>query len=239
MKIGLIGFGKMGQGIAKQLEKSEIAFIVDPVNSSRDVPCFIDIKSVDTEIFNSADVIIEFSIPNTSKANVLAVLDKKRTARIVCGTTGWDSSEIHPKIKESGATFVHSTNYSIGINVLAEALPGLCKPLLKAGGFDASMVEFHHKQKLDSPSGTAKTLAEVVGKCGMPIPISDVRSGHFPGTHSIYFDSLFETIELTHTARDRSVFCTGAILAARWLNKNKNAGIFTFREVIKDYLIGG
>jgi len=239
MKIGLVGYGKMGRGIHAQLKDCELSFIVEPHYFDEKTPCFTKINDVDKKLISNTDVFIEFTIPTVSKKNIETIYELKPNAKVICGTTGWNSEEVHSKVKAGSGIFMYSTNYSIGVNVLAEVLPLLCSPLIKAGGFDASMVELHHKQKLDSPSGTAKTLATAIESTGFKVPISDVRSGFFPGTHTMYFDAQYETIEVTHTARDRFVFCSGVALATNWVYKKSQPGIYTFKNVISELISGG
>jgi 4-hydroxy-tetrahydrodipicolinate reductase len=239
MKVGLIGYGKMGHGIHAQLKNHELSFIVEPNYKDDVIPCFAKIQDVDKELIKNTDVFVEFTVPNVSKTNIEAIYSLKPNAKVICGTTGWNANEVHSNVKAGNGSFMYSTNYSIGVNVLAEVLPRFCAPLFQAGCFDASMVELHHKHKLDSPSGTAKTLATAIESTGFKVPISDVRSGYFPGTHSVYFDAQYETIEITHTARDRFVFCAGVALSVNWIYKQSQSGIYTFKNVISELISGG
>lgn len=170
----------------------------------------------------NADVFIDFSHPEAiSKHLDLAISHKKN---MVMGTTGWYEKipEIRNQVEKSGIGFVYSPNFSIGIQSflkMAEACANIIAPFEE---YDASGLEYHHKHKVDSPSGTALALQKAAEKNGQKkCPFTAVRSGHFPGTHTIVFDSPFDTITITHTARNRLGFVFGALKAADWIYDKK------------------
>jgi 4-hydroxy-tetrahydrodipicolinate reductase len=124
-----------------------------------------------------------------------------------------------------------SPNFSLGVAVFFQAAESLAHLMAHMPGFSAKIIETHHAQKLDAPSGTAKELARVVGGAlGGEIPITSVRTGTVTGTHELVFDAPFEQLRLVHEARDRRVFAEGALMAAAWLVGRR--GIFTMRDLV-------
>lgn len=235
MNIAIIGFGKMGKGIASLLKKDKkIKFIVDPLNSkeTKKTPIFKKINDVPEDLIRSVDIFMEFTEPKKAKENILNIIKRKKNARIICGTTGWDSETIYKDVKNSGALLLHSSNFSIGINALSKLVNELTGTMLDTDNFDVSIVEHHHEHKKDSPSGTASMLANIMDDNGFACSITSIRQGDNPGTHIIYFDSEFETIEIKHEVNDRRVFCLGVLMAAEWLIKQKESGIYDFSDVI-------
>jgi 4-hydroxy-tetrahydrodipicolinate reductase len=154
-------------------------------------------------------------------------------------------------IKNTGSALLWASNFSIGVNLFYRVAWYAARladnfPEYDVGGFEA-----HHNKKLDSPSGTAKTLAEgVLSRIGRKKKIvwetldrkpldeelhfPSLRLGSVPGTHSLFFDSSADTIEITHTARSREGFASGAVRAAQWLITEKRQGIFTIDDMLKD-----
>jgi 4-hydroxy-tetrahydrodipicolinate reductase len=243
INIALIGYGKMGQAIAKNIaEPNSIKLVVDPQiksgsaltvkGASKDLVLTSKISDTPKNILNNIDVFIEFTNPESALANIKEILKLKDNAKIVCGTTGWDLKSINEDLNKKQALLLHSSNFSLGINIISKAIAYITKDLKKLGNFEASMVEYHHKNKKDAPSGTAKTLASIMEEQNLACPVSSVRAGHYPGTHSICFDSKFETIEITHTARTRELFCSGILLSADWLSKQNKPGLYKFSDVI-------
>ncbi|MBN1113953.1 MAG: hypothetical protein JXA66_01295 [Oligoflexia bacterium] len=242
MNIGIIGFGKMGQGIARLLEKNmKLSLVLESLNiENRAAGCTYckNVAEVNDGLLNNIDVFIEFTAPESAKRMILEIIKRRKNARIVSGSTGWDFDCIKKEIAAAGTIFMRSSNFSVGINVLTSVLENISRSLSKTGKFDAAMVEYHHKAKKDSPSGTARMLAECVGRGGFEIPVSCVRSGYYPGQHTVSFDSMFETIEISHNARSRDVFCQGAVHAAKWLAEKSTPGTYCFKDVIAD-VFGG
>jgi 4-hydroxy-tetrahydrodipicolinate reductase len=118
------------------------------------------------------------------------------------------------------------------VNAFLEILARAAEVLSATGGFDAQIIEMHHAAKKDAPSGTAVALEAAAAQAwGKSIPITSVRTGSLPGTHELIFDAPFETITISHVARDRKVFAEGAIAAARWLVGKQ--GVFTMQDVIQ------
>jgi 4-hydroxy-tetrahydrodipicolinate reductase len=262
MKIAIIGYGKMGKMIEQtaRAQGHEIAAIVDPF--AADLPAGISVsKNIAQANLNNIDAAIEFTQPSTAVENIIALAQKKIPT--VTGTTGWHErmGEITQAVEAAGSSLLWASNFSIGVNLFyriawyaAELANNF--PEYDVGGFEA-----HHNKKLDSPSGTAKVLAEgvlskidrknkIVWETMNRKPEADelhfpsLRMGSVPGTHSLFFDSTADTIEITHTARNREGFASGAVLAAKWLSalvpaaqgpaSEKRRGVFTIDDMLKD-----
>ena len=202
MKIALIGYGKMGHMI------EQVALL-----RGHQIVCTIDINEeakFESEAFRSADVAIEFTTPQTAEANV-----RKAWAQgvpVVCGTTGWDAKALMAEPNTPG--LIWKSNFSVGVNIFFDLNKWLAEKLRNYPQYSPHIYEEHHVHKLDKPSGTAKTLAEQIGK---DIPIESVREGEIPGNHSVIWDSPEDTIVITHMAKGREGFALGAVMAAESL----------------------
>ena len=235
MRIGIIGYGKMGKMIESiSIERNHtIALIVDNAPTHE-------------ELINAKlDVAIEFTMPEVAYNNLTLLANAK--VPTVSGTTGWldKFEEISNLFKTNGSAFIHATNYSLGVNLFFALNQQLAK-LMKnyTNEYNVSMEEIHHTQKLDAPSGTAITLAEgilnelpnkqkwILGKETQPteIGITHKRIDPVPGTHSVTYHSKVDEIEIKHTAHSREGFALGAVIAAEWIKDKK--GIFTMRDVL-------
>ena len=226
LRLAIIGDGKMGQAVR------ELA-----AGAGFDVVAFLG----EGEVFASgptavqlagADVAIEFSVPTAAAANVVACANVH--IPVVCGTTGWDAdrARVETAVRTADAALLWSPNFSIGVHLFARIVARAATELRAVPGtFDAHLIETHHAEKKDAPSGTAKFLAERANEAfHRAVPITSVRTGHVPGTHDLVFDAPFEQIRLTHVARDRRVFAAGALTAARWLVGKK--GVFTMDDML-------
>lgn len=180
------------------------------------------------------DVCIEFTHPSSVLRNI------KEAARcgknIVVGTTGWHDEaidEVEKIIKESQIGMLYSPNFSIGIHVFQQILEKASSTLVRHQRYKVSGFECHHEEKADAPSGTANHLWSTLKKnYGSSVrPFSSLRGGYFPGTHSVFFDSPEDTIELIHRSRNRDSFALGAIKAANWLLGKK--GFFSFEDFMQ------
>jgi 4-hydroxy-tetrahydrodipicolinate reductase len=230
MKIALLGYGKMGKVIERiALERGhEIVLKKD-----HDTP-FDGLKN--------ADVAIDFSVPNSAVANISECLNNG--IPVISGTTGWLTN--YPKMvqlcEEKNGSFIYGSNFSLGVNVFFELNEYLAKMMANLKQYNVSMEEIHHTQKLDAPSGTAITLADGIIKntnyanWTLETPISNEihidakRIENVPGTHSIFYDSEVDQIEIKHTAHSREGFALGAVVAAEWLVGKK--GVFTMKDVL-------
>jgi 4-hydroxy-tetrahydrodipicolinate reductase len=237
MKIALIGYGKMG----KELEQIAL-------ERNHTVPLIIDINNqtdFTAENLKKVDVAIEFSKPETAVANIRTCF--KAQTPVVCGTTGWleHFDTIVNECNTSNATFFYASNYSLGVNVFFKLNQFLAKIMNNFPQYDVSMVEVHHTQKLDAPSGTAISLANDIMKevhrkknwqlDGQDTPealkIEAIREGQVPGIHTIKYNSEVDFIEMTHSAYSRKGFALGAVIAAEFIAGKK--GYFTMNELLK------
>lgn len=227
MRILLVGHGKMGRMIESLAPEygCEVAGVVDPQSTSHG-------GSIDSDRWASVDVAIDFTSPDAVAANVPALA--RRGLAVVLGTTGWKQHEasLRAAVAAAGTAIVAAPNFSVGV-VLFEAMVRHAAKLA-AGQEDlgAWLHEAHHAMKKDAPSGTALKLKQAMEEAGYPRPIdvSSTRAGYIPGVHTIGFDGPAESITLSHTARDRSAFARGALMAARWVQGKH--GWFTMQDVL-------
>lgn len=227
MKLLLIGYGRMGRLLDELAREGglEIAGRIDVDNLAGDWP--------------AADVAIDFSVPD-GVAEHLSRLAQRRT-NVVIGTTGWGAQEdeLRRVAGEAGIGVVASANFSIGANVFQMTVAEAARLMAARSEYGAWIHEAHHAAKLDAPSGTALWLRDTMVRAGFerPIDMASTRAGTIPGIHTIGFDAASDTIELTHTARDRRGFARGALLAARWLQGRR--GWFSMADVLRGQGEGG
>jgi len=165
---------------------------------------------------------------------------------VVVGTTGWYErfSEVCRLCELGGHSLFHATNFSVGVNIFFEVNKKLAKLMDTQADYEIEMTEIHHTQKLDSPSGTAITLAEgIVGELDRKskwseeaqgqdsILIHAKREGEVPGTHIIDYENEIDKIEIKHEAKGRIGFATGAVVAAEWLQDKH--GVYTMKDLLK------
>lgn len=237
MKIALIGYGKMGHEVeAVALSRNhQIVLTIDKDNQG-------DLTS---DNLKKADVAIEFSTPNTVFQNVKSCL--YADVPLVVGTTGWldKLDEAKAIIKSGKGTLFFASNYSIGVNLFFRVNKLLSNYINSTKGYQPSITETHHTQKLDAPSGTAITLAQIISdsideingwtllpdKANDKVPIESIREGNVPGTHVVNYRSEQDEIILTHRAKSRRGFALGAVLAAEFIVDKK--GYFTMDDLLK------
>ena len=226
MRILLVGHGRMGrmvESLAVDYD-CEVAGIVEIDNASR-----LESAAAD---WGPVDAAVDFSYPDAVPVNVPALA--RLGINVVVGTTGWGSHEadVRRATAEAGIGVVVAPNFSTGV-VLFEALVARAAKLFASQEeFGAWLHEAHHAAKKDAPSGTALALKRAMEGAGFsrPIDVASTRAGHIPGIHTIGFDGAAESITLSHTARDRSAFARGALLAARWVKGRR--GWFTMHDVL-------
>jgi 4-hydroxy-tetrahydrodipicolinate reductase len=237
MNIALIGYGKMGHEIESiAIERGHrIALIIDKTNQA----------DLNTENLSKIDVAIEFTTPETAFENVKTCLLAGKP--VVCGTTGWlNNLDEAKKLAENGdGALFYASNFSVGVNLFFRVNQILAKYIEKVKGYNISIEEIHHTHKKDAPSGTAITLAQVIsdeistltGWVLQPenqeskIPITAIREGEVPGTHSVTLESEQDEIILTHKAKSRKGFALGAVLAAEFSFGKK--GVLTMDNFLK------
>ena len=230
MKIALIGYGAMGKLIANLAENKnhEIAVIVDETDAN------LSAEELAAKL-KGVDAAIDFSIAEAVKRNVEACVLAK--VPLVEGTTGWNSQreEIEKFIKENDGAFVFGANFSVGVNLFYRIADFASELFAKVEDYEAFIEERHHSRKKDAPSGTALKLKDVVAKhITKDFSVAATRAGNIPGTHIVGFDGTADTIELTHTARSREGFASGAILAAEWIAERR--GFYEFTDVMDEIL---
>jgi 4-hydroxy-tetrahydrodipicolinate reductase len=227
LRLAIIGDGKMGRAVAALAP--EAGFEVVALLGLADVAP----AGVTAALLNGATIAIEFTEPASAAANVRACA--AAGVAVVSGTTGWDAEReiVAAEVASKGGAFLWAPNFSLGVYVFSRIAAETARLLKQANaGFDAAMVETHHAAKLDAPSGTARLLADAVERAtGTAIPVTSIRTGHVPGTHTLVFDAPFEQIRLEHEARDRRVFASGALRAAHWLNGRR--GVFTLDHLFE------
>jgi len=236
MNIALIGYGRMGHEIeAIAVKRGHVVkLIIDQDNA-------YDLNETNLK---GIDVAIEFSFPEAALGNIIKCLQNK--VSVVSGTTGWldNYSKAVDKCKEYTSSFIHSTNFSIGVNILFKLNSELAGFMEKFGGYHVSIEEIHHTKKLDAPSGTAITLAEGISKSNSSfkgwtnenekstdrIPVKSLREGMIPGTHTVTWESEIDIISLKHEALNRKGLALGAVVAAEFIHNKE--GVFTMNDVM-------
>ncbi|MBO0779163.1 MAG: hypothetical protein J2P37_10090, partial [Ktedonobacteraceae bacterium] len=157
---------------------------------------------------------------------------------LVEGTTGWHAQlkDVRHIIERSGGALIYGANFSVGVHLFSLVVERAAE-LFKAFDYAPFIEEAHHSRKRDAPSGTALQLRRrLAGFSASEIPIASTRAGHIPGTHRVGFDSSADTVTLTHIARSREGFATGALVAARWIQGRQ--GVYEFSETFDEMLKG-
>lgn len=232
MKIALIGYGKMGKLIEQEALTQGLhiaALFSRHLGKAQERPQELAL----------ADVVIDFSHASAVLDNLQLCLSLGKP--LVIGTTGWE--EHLPKargfVEEAGGSAMYAPNFSIGFYLYQQVLNYAAALFQPFNAYDVCGIEYHHNQKLDAPSGTAKGISKNMLQ-KMPrlnsLNFSSVRCGHMPGTHTIHFDSVPDTLTFTHQARNRLGFAQGALTAAKWLAGKR--GFFTIDDMMQHYMKG-
>ena len=228
MKIVLIGYGKMGKEIEKVARERghDIHLIIDIGNRHDLTP----------EKLAGANIAIEFTGPQAAYDNIIACFDA--ALPVVSGSTGWldRMDELKEHCHRTDQAFFYASNYSLGVNILFHLNRVLARIMKRYPQYDITLEETHHTQKMDAPSGTAITLAEDILREIDPrkkqwvnrpastreeLSILSHRRDSIPGIHTIRYESEMDTLELTHSAKNRRGFALGAVLAAEFLQGRK------------------
>lgn len=231
MKIALVGYGRMGK-------------IIDEIATHRNHKIVARLNETPTsENLKNADVAIEFSNPEVAFNNIKICLENK--IPVICGTTGWldRKPEIEKIAAENNTAFLYGSNFSLGVNLffaLNEKLADLMKNFTE---YNVQLEEIHHTHKKDAPSGTAISLAEGIIKNDQrfngwkldetektELGIFAIREDEVPGTHSVFYRSEVDEIEIKHTAYSRNGFAQGAVVAAEWIQGK--TGNFSMKDVL-------
>lgn len=231
MKIALVGYGKMGK-------------IIDEIAQKRGHEVVARLKETPTaENLNNPDVVIEFSLPEVAFDNIKACLENN--IPVISGTTGWleKKAEIEKIAEDNDTAFLYGSNFSLGVNLFFALNEKLADLMKNVDEYSCQLEEIHHVHKKDAPSGTAISIAEGIIKNnpkfeawkleetqGKEIGIFAVREDEVPGTHSVYYRSEVDEIEIKHTAFNRDGFALGAVVAAEWIRDKK--GNFGMKDVL-------
>lgn len=247
MRIALLGYGKMGMAVEKVAiaKGHEIVYKVNLENAWDFMP--VSLRKV--------DVAIDFSMPTAAVDNILKCFEAQ--IPIVVGTTGWyDQFDfIKDKCEKEGQSMVYSTNFSIGVNLFYKLNKIMASMMRHFDSYDVRLEEVHHTAKKDHPSGTALSLAShimeeyknktkikdrlIFGKdaeqptqSAKPneLLIESYREGDVTGLHKVIYDSVIDTLEITHDAKSRYGFAKGALLAAEWVIGKK--GLYTMDDIL-------
>jgi 4-hydroxy-tetrahydrodipicolinate reductase len=242
MKIGIIGFGKMGKAIEPiALERGhEIVAVFNSENPFKN-------NATTLSKIESADVAIEFTQPSLAITHILTALEMNLP--IVVGTTAWQKEGLQlvsEKLKANNGSLLHASNFSVGVNILFALNKKLASLMENQTDYSVEITEIHHTQKLDAPSGTAVSLAQdIIANNShysqwelnenqtideQTIPITALREPEVPGTHFVRYNSEIDTITLAHHAHNRKGFALGSVIAAEFLKDKK--GLFTMSDVL-------
>lgn len=224
-RIAILGDGKMGGLIAALAPNAGCTLVA---HLGREATA----GTLTRALLGDAEVVVEFTVP--SEAARLVRECASLGVPVVSGTTGWDGERhlVETFVRNSNGALLWAPNFALGVHLFTKVVAEAARVFARAeAGFDAHLVETHHEHKLDAPSGTARLLAQTAERArGKQVPVTSIRTGHVPGTHEMVFDAPFEQVRLVHEARDRRVFASGALAAARWLAGRR--GVFTLDDFL-------
>lgn len=236
MKIALIGYGKMGKAI-EEIARHRGHEIVLRITRNNAADC-------NAANLRTADAAIEFTSPHAAYDHVKTCLEAG--VPVVCGSTGWTQRlpELEALCREKKGAFIYASNFSVGVNMFFELNKRLAALMATRNEYEVLIEETHHTQKKDAPSGTAITLAEQIlasldrkkqwvndlSDNPEDLEIISQRVDPAPGTHHVKYSSVVDTLELIHTAHNRTGFASGAVLAAEYLKDR--SGIYTMADVL-------
>ena len=236
MKIALLGYGKMGKVIEEIAIKRNHKIVLKINSQNQD--------QLNIENLKQVDIVIDFSSPYSAKSNILLAINSNTP--VISGTTGWLESydEVTSICINKNSAFLYASNFSLGVNLFFELNKTLAGLMKDYNQYNVNMTEIHHTQKLDTPSGTAISLAEQIisennnhnnwtldkTNSNQSIFIDAQRINMIPGTHIVNYKSEVDSISIKHEAYSRKGFALGAIIAAEWLQNKK--GVFSMRDVL-------
>jgi 4-hydroxy-tetrahydrodipicolinate reductase len=228
MRIALFGHGAMGRLVEERArgEGHEVALVLTSRDAGR-----LELA----EELRGLDAAIDFSVAGAVRAN--AELCARANVPLVVGTTGWREEEenVRRLFEEHEGALVYGANFSIGVNLFYRVAERAAALFARFDAYGPFIEEAHHARKRDAPSGTALKLRErLASHYEGDIPVASTRAGHIPGTHRVGFDSAADQVLLTHTARSREGFASGALAAARWIQHRR--GVYEFAEMIDEML---
>jgi 4-hydroxy-tetrahydrodipicolinate reductase len=220
MKLFISGYGKMGRMIEKII-----------LEKGLDYAGWTEAVTGTDPALAKECVCIDFTTPSAIRENYKFLAENFKA--VVIGTTGWADikDEVISYFDKCGTPMIWATNFSIGVNVFFAVTDYISRTLGETGGYSPYMVEMHHCHKLDAPSGTARSLADIIdANMDCKTDIQSVRCGEIPGIHTIGFEGLNDRITLSHEAFSREGFAAGAVEAA--LRTEGLEGVYEFRDVI-------
>lgn len=244
INISIIGLGKMGTLVLQVCKEMGVNVFssIDPYNKDA------DFTQITATALQGVDVCICFTQPQVALENIQKIAKFKK--RIVMATTGWeqDFEKAREIIEQNNTAMIYASNFSIGVNIFFEIISQAAKIMDKFDDYDIFGWEMHHNRKLDSPSGTAKTITNILlenierktKNCyekldrkikPQELHFASIRTGDVAGTHCVGFDSDFDNITLQHTAKNRTGFAKGAIIAARWIMEQKT-GLYSEKDLM-------
>lgn len=227
MKLAIVGSGRMGQAVAAAAGTR--GDTVTTMITGSENPAG---RALTADRLAGAEVVVEFTRPDAVVSNL------ERLAELgvptVTGTTGWldQLPRVEARVQAGGGALLHAANFSLGVQLLLQAAREVARALRDQPGFDATLVEWHHREKVDAPSGTALRLQQALKEVdpAREWPVTSLRTGWIPGTHRLEVDGRHEALSLVHTVRDRAVFADGALAAAAWLRGRQ--GVYTFEDIL-------
>lgn len=247
MRYTLVGNGRMGQQVQSVIEASP----------EHEVHAVLDVDAAITAgSFAGSDVIIDFTVRDAFLANLPAMIDSG--VPVVVGTTGWDDQveRISAQAREAGASLMYSANFSLGVNIFLRTVREAAKMIGSFDQFDIAFSEQHHTAKADFPSGTALCAAQMILDANPrkktvlsalsedrkirpdELQVASIRLGSVFGQHAAHINSDFDDIIISHTARSRQGFASGAVEAGRWLaTKHRSTpGFYTMDNFLDEVL---
>ena len=231
MRLALLGHGAMGRLVEARAreEGHEVGLVVTSREAARGAEEL-------AELLRGHDAAVDFSTARAVRRNAEACA--RAAVPLVEGTTGWHehAEEVRGAVTSRGGALVYGANFSVGVAIFYRLVERAAELFAAAEGYEPFVEEAHHSRKRDAPSGTALKLAELLAArlTAAKISVASTRAGHIPGTHRVGFDSAADQLTLTHAARTREGFASGALLAARWI-QGRN-GVFEFSEVMDEIL---
>lgn len=232
LRIALLGMGRMGRAIDALAASRgyDVVARLGRAEMSANAPW-------NQSALGHADVAIDVTEPDAALPNAARCLSAG--VPVVIGTTGWYDQlpALDALVRRHACPALWAPNFSLGVQLMLQIVERVGALLEAAPDFAAHLVETHHVAKKDAPSGTALALRDAfVGDSGRELPVTSVRTGHVPGTHSLVLDAPAEQLRITHEARDRTVFASGALTAASWLARATTSGrpaaVYSMRDVL-------
>ena len=220
MRLAILGYGKLGAAVAEVAEENGWT-VVAKINKGDEW----NASSL------GADIVLESSTPSDAVDNALKCIEVGLP--VVIGTTGWH--ERRKELESSGGTVFHATNFSIGVHLLNQISSYMTRVMRQFPEYSPIIKDIHHKHKLDSPSGTAITLQNIVLENGADVSVKSFREGEIVGSHELSWNSEVDVLALRHEAISRRGFALGAFQALLWLfekHANEKSGIYNMNDLI-------